>query len=70
MGVVSPQRAVALLEQLPDSTTNRILHQAKTRARWGLVAMLARPGERRWKYLALHFFGNWVPDIEDIGGEF
>ena len=28
--------------------------------------MLARPGERRWKYLQWHFFHNWVPDVEDI----
>ena len=37
---------------------------------WALAAILARPGDRRWKYLQWDFFHSWVPDIEDIVGEF
>jgi hypothetical protein len=70
LGLISPQKAVALLEQIPDTAPNSVLHQVKSRARWALAAMLARPGDRRWKYLQWNFFHSWVPDIEDIVGEF
>ena len=66
LGLISPQKAVSLLEGFPDAPPDTVLHQAKNRARWDLAAMLARPGERRWKYLQWNFFHNWVPDVEDI----
>jgi hypothetical protein len=54
---------------MPDAP-NPVLNQAGSRARWALAAMLARPGERRWKYLQWHFYHNWVPDIEDLVAAF
>jgi hypothetical protein len=70
MGLISPQKAVALLEQFPDAPPKSALDQIKTRSRLALAVMLARSGERRWKYLQWHYFHNWVPDIEDLVGPF
>ena len=70
LGVISPQKAVALLAGIPDAAPGTVPHQAKNRALWDLAAMLARTGERRWKHLQWNFFHNWVPDIEDIVGVF
>jgi hypothetical protein len=70
LAVVDPQKAIGLLEQLPDGPPRSLLHQTKDRARWDLVAVLARPADRRWKYLQWHFFHAWVPDVEDIVAPF
>lgn len=70
MALISPQKAVALLEQIPDAAPNPVLQEARIRSRWDLAALLARSGERRWNYLQWNFFHNWVPDIEDLVGQF
>jgi hypothetical protein len=70
LALINPQRAVTLLEQLPDGPPRSLLHQTKDRARWDLAAVLARPADRRWKYLQWNFFHAWVPDVEDFVGPF
>ena len=35
-----------------------------------LAIVLARSGERRWKYLMRHYFYLWVPDAEDLAESF
>jgi hypothetical protein len=66
LALVSPQKAVALLEQLPDAPPGTLLHQTKDWARRDLAAVLARPAERRWKYLQWNYYHTWVPDVEDF----
>jgi hypothetical protein len=66
LALVSPQKAVALLEQLPDAPPRTLLHQTKDWARRDLAAVLARPAERRSKYLQWNYYHTWVPDVEDF----
>ena len=70
LALVNPQKAVTLFERLPDGPPRSLLHQNKDRARWDLAAVLARPADRRWKYLQWNYFHAWVPDVEDIVGPF
>ncbi len=70
LGLINPQKAVSVLEGIPDAPPDTVQHQSRNRARWSLAAMLARPSERRWKYLQWNFFHNWVPDVEDIVATF
>ncbi len=64
--LVNPQRAAALLDQLPDAPPKSLLRQTKDRARRELAAVLARPAELRWKHLQWEYFHAWVPDVEDL----
>lgn len=66
LGVVNPRKAVAVLDRLPDGSTGSLPRQARDRARRDLALVLARSGERRWKYLMWNYFYVWVPDVEDI----
>jgi len=70
MALINPQQAVTMLERLPDGPPRSLQHQTKDRARWDLAAVLARPADRRWKYLQWHYFHAWVPDVEDLVGPF
>ncbi len=71
LALIHPQKAVTLLEQLPDAPPKSYLRQTKDRARRDLAALLARPdGDRRWKYLQWNYFHAWVPDVEDLASPF
>jgi hypothetical protein len=70
LALVNPQRAAALLEQLPDAPPGTLLRQAKDWARRDLASLLARPWERRWKYLQWEYFYTWVPDVEELASPF
>ena len=58
-----------LLERLPEPASTE-LQQTKNDARLKLARMLSRTGDRRWGYLQWHYAYLWVPDLEDVVGEF
>jgi hypothetical protein len=67
---INPIKAATLLDQLPDTPPKSYLRQTKDRARRELAAMLARPADRRWKYLQWEYFHAWVPDVEELASPF
>ena len=69
LGLIDPKGAVELLERLPEPPKTD-LQQTKNDARLKLARMLSRTGDRRWGYLQWHHSHLWVPDLEDVVGEF
>ena len=70
LALVNPQKAVRLLEQLSYGPRKVLLRQTTDWVRRDLAAVLARPADRRWKYLQWNDFHTWVPDVEDMVGPF
>jgi hypothetical protein len=69
LGLIDPGKAVELLERLPEPTDAGI-QQMKNHARVKFARMLCRTGDRRWDHLQWHHSHLWVPDVEDLVGEF
>jgi hypothetical protein len=65
LAVIDPRRAVELIEALPDDPDLKP-YQTGNNARLGAVSVLARSGERRWRYLQGSRLHLWVPDNEDL----
>lgn len=64
--LIDPRWAVEIIEALPEPTTLQ-MHEPANAGRLAMAHVLARRGERRWRYLQSHFLHLWVPGVEDIG---
>jgi hypothetical protein len=68
LAVIDPRKAIALVEAKPEDPQVK-LGQPKLQAVLAVANVLARPAERRWKYVLGQCLYLWVPDTEDIDAD-